>query len=330
MMKLSTLLAVDGTVDTHGSSPIAEQILKQWDYEQGSVRFFRSSANFVYRFHKEGKPCFLRFAASSERTRDTIEAEIDILQWVARRGITVTSPLPSRNGNFVETVATDLGTFHAVVFAGLEGTQLEIEDLDDSQFGEWGAALGKLHSVVQSYAGSALSARRTWRDHLELVRAYLPEEKSAVRSEFEQVASSLQMLPVTHDTCGLIHFDFELDNLYWQDQTIGIGDFDDCSHAWYSMDIAFALRDLFREGIDLNNRAFLAFIRGYHTQHGLHAELVSQLPLFLRMAKLLTYARLVRTMDIPPHAGDPAWLHSLRLKFENWLDNYEASLANHT
>jgi Ser/Thr protein kinase RdoA (MazF antagonist) len=330
MMKLSKMRTVDSTVDTHGGSPIAEQILTPWDHEQGSVRFFRSSANFVYRFRQGGKPCFLRFAATSERTRDTIEAEIDILQWVAKRGMTVTSPLPSRNGNFVETVATDLGIFHAVVFAGLEGAQLDIEDLDDSQFGEWGAALGKLHSAVQSYAGSALSARGTWRDRLELVRASLPEEKSAVRSEFEQVAFSLQALPVTHDTYGLVHFDFELDNLYWQDQTIGIGDFDDCSYAWYIMDIAFALRDLFREGIDLNHRSFLAFIRGYRTQHGLYAELVSQLPLFLRMAKLLTYARLVRTLDLPPHGGDPAWLQSLRLKFENWLDDYKASLENHS
>lgn len=326
MMKLSTMRAVDSTVDTHGSSPIAEQILKQWNHERGTVRFFRSSANFVYRFRQGGKPCFLRFADTSERMRDTIEAEIDILQWVARRGMTVTSPLPSRNGNFVETVATDLGTFHAVVFAGLEGSQLDIEDLDDSQFGKWGAVLGKLHSIVQGYTGSALSARSTWQDHLEFVRAYLPEEKSAVQSEFEQVVSSLQMLPVTPDTCGLIHFDFELDNLYWQNQTIGIGDFDDCSYAWYIMDIAFALRDLFREGIDLHKRSFLAFMRGYRTQHELDAELVSQLPLFLRMAKLLTYARLVRSMDLSPHEGDPAWLHSLCLKFENWLDDYKASL----
>jgi Ser/Thr protein kinase RdoA (MazF antagonist) len=311
MMKLRTLLTVDSTVDTHGSSPIAERILTPWDYDQGSVQFFRSSANFVYRFRQGGKPCFLRFAASSERTRAMIEAEIDILQWVARRGLTVTTPLPSRNGSFVETVVTDLGIFHAVVFAGLEGSQLNIEDLNDAQFGEWGAALGKLHVALQSYTGSALSVRGTWRDHLEFVRAALPEETSAVRSEFESVAFSLQALPVTHDSYGLIHFDFELDNLYWQGQTIGIGDFDECTSAWYIMDIAFALRDLFRDGVDLNNQSFLAFLSGYRTQHGLHDDLVSNLPLFLRMAKLLTYARLVRAMDLPPHGGKPAWLHTL-------------------
>lgn len=75
MMKLSTMRTVDSTVDTYGSSPIAEQILTSWDHEQGSLRFFRSSANFVYSFRQGGKQCFLRFAATSERTRDTIEAD---------------------------------------------------------------------------------------------------------------------------------------------------------------------------------------------------------------------------------------------------------------
>lgn len=330
MMKLSTMSTVDRTVDTHGESPIAAQILQQWEHDHGSVKFFRSSANFVYLFHKGGKPFFLRFADSSERTRETIKAEIDILQWVTVSGMTVTLPIESSNGNFVETVVTDLGTFHAVVFSKLEGTQLEIEDLDDGHFWEWGAALGKLHSTLENYAHADVSARSTWRDHLELVRAFLPEEKSAIRSEFEQIASSLEALPVTQDSYGLIHFDFELDNLYWQDQTIGIGDFDECSYAWYIMDVAFALRDLFRDRIDLNNRLFLAFVHGYRAHRALHDELVSQLPLFLRMARLLTYARLVRSMDLPPRADDPAWLQALRLKLENWLNDYKVSLENHS
>ncbi|HEY6541955.1 MAG TPA: phosphotransferase, partial [Ktedonobacteraceae bacterium] len=275
---------------------------------------------------KEGKPFFLRFAASSERTREAIEAEIDILKWVAARGISVTPPVESSNGHFVETVETDLGTFHGVVFGGLDGSQLEIEDLDDGQFWKWGAALGRLHSVLKEYTGAGVSARSTWRDHLELIRTYLSQEQSSVWSEFERIASSLQALPVPPEGYGLVHSDFELDNLYWQEQTIGIGDFDECSYAWYGMDIAFALRDLFRYRIDLNSRLFLAFVRGYQTEHSLDAELVSQMPLFLRMAKLLTYARLVRSMDLLPQTEDPAWLQALRVKLERWLDAYRASL----
>src|SRR5437773_11828415 len=111
MMKLSTLYQIDRLIEESGTNPVAEQILKHWAYEPSSLRFFRSSANFVYVFHNQGQRYFLRFAASSERTRATIEAEMNILHWVAQRGLTVTLPLLSRNGNFVETVITDLGSF---------------------------------------------------------------------------------------------------------------------------------------------------------------------------------------------------------------------------
>ncbi len=92
MMKLSAMLKVDCTVGANGWSPVAEQILKYWEHEQGSLRFFRSSANFVYVFRGDGRQRFLRFAESSERTRATIETEIDILHWVADRGMTVATP----------------------------------------------------------------------------------------------------------------------------------------------------------------------------------------------------------------------------------------------
>src|SRR6266700_3105663 len=75
---------------------------------------------------------------------------------------------------------------------------------------------------------------------------------------------------------------------------------------WYVADIAWALRDLFSDSIDLSTRSFRAFVRGYCQQYPLEDDLLAHLPLFVRMAKLLTYARLVRTMDLPAHLADPA------------------------
>jgi Ser/Thr protein kinase RdoA (MazF antagonist) len=329
-MRLSTLCTVDRTVDAQGGSPIAAQIAARWEHDEGSVRFFRSSANFVYRFQRAGRPFYLRFADSSERTRDMVDAEVDILQSVASRGMTVTTPIPSSQRHLVETVRTELGTFHAVVFGGMDGALLEIDDLDARQFMEWGAALGRLHSTLEGCAPAAAASRRTWRDHLESASAYLPEGISAVRTEYERIASSLEVLPARSDGYGLIHSDFELDNLYWQDGTVGIGDFDECFNAWHVMDVALALRDLFPDHVDLNNRSFLDFVRGYRTQRTLDDDLLAQLPLFLRTARLLGHARLVRCMDLPPHAGDPDWLQALRSKLENRLTDYRASLENHS
>lgn len=326
MMKLSTMLKVDNTVDTRGRSRIAERMLEHWEHDQGSAHFFRSSTNFVYIFRKGGERYFLRFADSAERTGAAIEAEMALLYWVASKGMIVTTPITSKNGRSVEKVETDLGTFHAVVFAGLQGSQVALEELSSAQFEVWGATLGKLHALMHVYSDARLAARGTWRDHLTMACLYLPNDEPVVQAELEHIASRLSALPVTETNYGLIHGDFELDNLFWQDDTIAVLDFDDCSYYWYAADVAFALRDLFEAGVDLSNASFRAFIRGYSEHYSLDEELISHVPTFMRLAKLISYAKLVRAMDLAKDQDYPEAFTSLQLKLENWIHNYKASL----
>ncbi len=328
MMKLSTMLKVDSTVDAQGRSRIAERLLEHWEHDPGSARFFRSSTNFVYIFHKGGEPCFLRFAERAEREGAAIEAEIALLSFLDNQGMTVTTPIESKNGQCMETVETDLGTFHAVVFAQLPGREAAIEKLSTTQFEVWGAALGKLHALMHLCQDSRLSARGTWRDHLTLIRNFLPEEEMGVQAEFDHLTSWLSTLPMTETNYGLIHGDFELDNLRWQDETIAMFDFDDCSSYWYVADVAFALRDLFETGVDLSHPSFLAFVRGYCEHSSLDEELISQLPAWMRLANLIQYAKLVRAMDLEQDQDYPEWCASLRLKLENKMQNYKASLLS--
>jgi len=328
MMKLSTMLKVDNTVDKEGQSRIAERLLEQWEHDPGSARFFRASTNFVFVFRKGGERCFLRFAESAERTGVAIEVEMALLSFLASKGMTVTTPIASKNGRCMETVETDLGTFHAVVFAQLQGRELDIEELSTTQFEVWGATLGKLHAMMHLYQDPRLSSRPTWRDHLTLARNYLPKDEPGVQAEFDYLTSFLAALPVTATNYGLIHGDFELDNLRWQDETLAMFDFDDCSSYWYVADIAFALRDLFETGVDLSNPSFRAFIRGYSEHYSLDEELISHLPTWMRLANLIQYAKLVRAMDLPPDQDYPEWCTSLLLKLANKRQNYKASLLS--
>ena len=330
MMKLSTMLKVDSTVDTQGQSRIAEHILKQWEHDSGSAQFFRSSTNFLYIFHKGGERYFLRFADSVERTRVVIEAEMALLSFLASKGMAVTTPFASKNGRSVETVETDLGTFHAVVFAQLRGIQVDIKELSAAQFEVWGATLGKLHALMHQYQAPSLSARETWKDHMKMVRNYLPRDESNIKAECENLTSFLATLPVTEMNYGLIHGDFELDNLMWQNDTIAMFDFDDCSYYWYVADVAFALRDLFETGIDLSHTSFRAFIHGYSEHYHLDEALISHLPMWMRLVNLITYAKLVRAMDLANNQDYPEWCTSLLFKLENKMQNYKASLTHFT
>lgn len=328
MMRLSTMWKVDHTIGANGSSPVAERIMERWEHDRDSIRFFRSSANFVYVVRHDDTPYFLRFADSSERRREAIEAEVDLVTWLAGRGIAVSRPVWSRNGQLVETVVTDHGTFHAVVFAGLAGAHLDLSDLDAARWRAWGAALGRLHTTTKDYAEPSAVARRTWRDDLALAGDVLTADTPWVRDEIQRLGTALAALPVGRDTYGLIHGDCELDNLCWRDDVVEILDFDDCAHHWYVADIAFALRDLFAGNVDLHDRSFREFVRGYAMHHPLDECLLAQVPLFLRLAALLGHARLARALDLPADGTYPDWLVGLRRKLEGRLAAYRAALTN--
>jgi Ser/Thr protein kinase RdoA (MazF antagonist) len=330
MMRLSTMWRVDGTVRADRGSPVAERVLEPWAHDAGSVQFFRSSANFLYTFRSEGAPFFLRFADATERSREAIEAEVALLGWLAAAGIAVTLPVASRRGNPVETVETDRGAFHAVVFPAVCGEQREIDDLDGAGFRRWGAALGRLHAALREYpaAGPAAgpAARPSWRDLLETTREHVRDDEPAVRRELEEVAAALDALRATPETYGLIHFDFELDNLAWRDGEIAILDFDDCARLWFAADIAFALSDLFAEGADLADARVRAFLGGYAEHHPLDRDLRTRVPLFLRLGNLIRHARIARAMDLSVGPEHPDWLHGLSRKLQDQMAAYSASL----
>ncbi len=327
-MKLSTMLRVNSTVDAEWKSPIAERILQSWEHDQESARFFRASTNFVYVFSRAGERLFLRFADSNERSQAAIEEEMTLLDWLSSRGMAVTTPIASKNRRNVETVETDCGTFHAVALTGLHGSQPSIEELSQAQFELWGAALGKLHALFRQYQeqGVRLSSRTTWKNQLTMIQSYLPKGQREVQAEFDHLTSFLASLSMTETNYGLIHGDFELDNLFWQDDKIAMLDFDDCSYSWYVTDIALALRDLFETSVDLNNPSFRAFICGYSKHSSPDEELLAHLPMFMRLTKLIQYAKLVRATDLAPDQDYPEWCASLLLKLENVMQRYTTSL----
>jgi Ser/Thr protein kinase RdoA (MazF antagonist) len=331
MMRLSNLWNVARTLDSRGRpSPPVQQIVACWDNDQDSLQHVRASANFVWRFEAGGQRRFLRFADGSERSRETIEAEIDLLEWLAGRGAPTIRPIQSRAGRLVETIDTDIGTFHSVVFAEVPGRHLDSAELVPCQFERWGAALGSLHALVTEYHGPTRSNRPSWRDHLVRASTLIPNEQSEIRRELNLLAEALAKLPIDPEGFGLVHGDFELDNLCWPDDSegpIGILDFDDCSQHWFAADISFALRDLFDRGADLTHPSIEAFVRGYRGNFPLDGELHAALPLFSRLSRLLVYATLVRSLDLPEQSDQPEWLRKLRTKFEAKLFAYAASLT---
>lgn len=322
MMKLSTMKKVVDTVDEEWRSKFAERILDLWGYDNGFAYYYRGSANFIFVFRREGKRYFLRFNESSERDLKTIETELGILQYLHKNQVRVALPVVSKEGRLIETVESPLGIYYAVVFEALEGEHQEFEKLFTEQYVTWGSALGKLHKTFKGMPEDYRKGRHSWKDHLDTVRESLPEKEEAALAELEQIRVWAECLNETPENFGLIHYDFELDNLMIGNSQVSILDFDDCASYWYVADIAYALRDLFEDRIDLENPLFQAFLTGYSSETEVDTELLEQLPMFMRMHNLVTFAKLIRSVDVPESPEHPEWLSGLRSKLVDKINTY--------
>jgi Ser/Thr protein kinase RdoA (MazF antagonist) len=301
--------------DVH--SPIADLIAARWVERDAVVEHWRSSANFVFSVRvPAGSRYYLRFNHSSERTVEGLHSEAEFLQHVSSQGIRVALSVKSRSGRFIETVATDLGDFHAMMFEAIPGECKKLDEMDQEGMRRWGQALGSLHQAAQGFRSTG---RPTWQEHTEMVRRFFSTTNTAALSELRCIEAQLGAIGDESGGFGLIHFDFELDNIIWQESMPCIIDFDDCAYYWYEADIAFALRDLYDDrasNVDLTDDRLVAFIAGYRTQRELTTAALENLPLFVRLHNLIMCAKLYRALGDGPLRPEPDWTSALRKKLK--------------
>lgn len=314
MMTLNLMQSVVATVSEQWESPLADTLLDRWEHDPGHAKFWRASANFVFFFKKAGHDCVLRFNHASERSAETIQSEIDYVNALAAEGLRVARPVRSMAGNYVESIATDQGVFHTVVFEALPGKQLELEEMTPDQLVRWGKMLGEFHNAAANYNPAG---RPTWHNQLKWITELLPAEESAAHQAATRLANELSNLASTEQNFGLIHGDFELDNLIWEGATPGIIDFDDCACNWLVADFAFALGDLFGDSaasVDLQNESFLHFVEGYRLARPIAQAELERIPLFVHLDNLLAFAKLCRSLTPVNPAGELPWMAGLRDK----------------
>lgn len=328
MMKLSTMKKVLKTVDSEWRSPLAEQILSRWGYDQGSVFYLRASANFIFIFKKDGRTYYLRFNESCEREHHAIEAEINIILYLGNNSLNVAQPVKSLNEKYLEVVETGIGTYYAVVFEALEGDQYEIEEITTEQNYLWGKSLGKLHKCLKNIPEQYYVYRSDWKDHLLKVKETLPSHETAAHRELERISKWADSLKVTKENFGLIHYDFELDNVVFNNYLIGMLDFDDCSSYWYVADIIYALRDV--GDFSMNSPIVIKFIEGYKTETTIDIDLLKESSGYERLHKLVSFAKLIRTVDIEESQENPEWLTNLRKKLCHKINEYRLSFEENS
>ncbi|MEW8955279.1 phosphotransferase enzyme family protein [Clostridium sp.] len=313
---------------------LALMLLENWDYdktESSYLKFFRISSNAIYIFKNNGENIFLRFTPSEEKSKDSIMAELEFLSYLRNNGYPAVDTLLSKSGKEIEVVDTPWGIYYAVAFKEVPGELLiRLSLTEDIMFG-YGKSLGKLHKLCSKYIPSQ-NKRNDWKDSIKWMEDILsnfPDETSA-RNELYILKNYFLSLPYTKENFGLIHYDFETDNVFYNEVTNTYHpiDFDDGLYHWYVMDVVQAIESIKDTIEEEHVDSFLEkFISGYSTEYDIPDDMINLFPIFRRYADLYSYVRVIHSLR-DKWNNEPKWMVTLRIRLNNFLSKAKNNFGN--
>jgi Ser/Thr protein kinase RdoA (MazF antagonist) len=321
---------LDKMVQGTKSNSIALELIHLWEHDIDSLKFWRASSNYVYRFEKDAVRYFLRLTNEEDRTREQIEAELDFMQFLNEQGYPAVHYIPSKSGARLESRDTEIGTVHAVVFSQAVGMTVELTAMSEQQLVQWGCSLATLHKLSESYSQPVeASPRMSHLDVLLFISSVLREHpnETAAASELERMNQWLSSLPISVEDYGLIHYDFELDNVFWDERLkrFSVIDFDDAMYHWYVMDIVSTVRDLNVGEEEELTQSLELFLQGYRSVKPISDSLLQQYTRFQRFNDLYGFARVLRSLENSRLEQDPPWLIKLHAKLTLFCDRARES-----
>ena len=277
---------------------------------------FRISANAVYPYDCDGKLCFLRMNPSMEKSSPLIREELRFIQLLRQKGYPALKPIRNLDGEYFRNMPSPWGIWCICAFEGVPGVPLEQVEMTEEIITRYGEALGQLHHLSMQLM--LPPDRPNFLELMKWIRDILEDAPYPLYRECLEIRDALKEMPCHPYALGMIHGDFEMDNVFWDGEKCHVIDFDDCFVHFYSLDLLIALRELPEEGKE-------AFLRGYRAACPESRATEEDFPLMRRFRDLFQYARIMYALSEKPDPM-PDWMHALVERLEGMMADLERDI----
>ncbi len=294
------------------------------------LRYFRISSNAIYPFRSkmDGKICFLRLSPAEEKKLDDVKSEMCLMEWLIDKGFPAMRPVSMKDGKLFGQINTEWGIYNVSCFEKVSGNSLEDIKGTLQIVKGYGKTLGELHALMKEYP--CFEERRNHKMLLceieERIQKYGAPE--ILRKEFEDVCEELKRLPLSTSDYGVIHYDFEPDNVFYDDkeESFSVIDFDDAICCWYALDVVRALDALDEIIEDVSmDEAKASFLEGYCSATTFTEEQQQSMVLMRRLVRLQEYTTLLHVVSEVVE-DMPDWMSNLSLKLKCKIRRLEEAM----
>ena len=307
-------------------------LLGNWNYNKKSLKmlsYFRISVNAIYPYTYNREIFFLRFLPWNNKNETEIDAEINFLHYLRKNELYVLEPVLSKFNKFLMKKDTPWGEYIVCSFKRVAGVQIsELEYNDEIIYG-MGKTLGRLHKHSSKYTGCKKESCFDILDNAEIyAKKKLSDDKLVVLKEIDRIKNIFKDLPQNNSNFGLVHYDFEPDNVFYDEGTkkCSIIDFGSSINHWYTMDIEQTINSIKEEFSEIDIiKIRTNFFNGYKTEYNMQEAELELFSIFRSFDDLRCYINLKEVVE-ETWDNEPKWMVDLRKKINNKILKIEKNM----
>jgi len=277
---------------------LIEVIRRDWGIAVANGRLLWRGLNDTYLFTGPRRTVVARLYRAGWRTREQVLDEHRLLRYLAREGLAVSQPKLRPNGSTVASVRAPEGIRILSLFAYAAGEP----PLPSPETGrQMGQSLARLHRALASQTARGRPYFRRLTDVAQSFRrtltdcAWTPEERQRINRVLDELVSRLASTPLTG---GVIHGDFQPQNVHQDSDRLIVLDFDWVSEGPWIWDVASFVEAVITEcGADWP--AIVGpFVDAYYTEWPRPSQEWHLLPTVRRLRQLWLWALYIRYPEV--------------------------------
>lgn len=276
------------------STALREAVVSEYALADPSdCQFFRMGLNDTYILKTNGTSYVLRVYRRGWRSLPEIQYELEVLLFLQKAGIRVSTPIPRTDGSFIGTIHAPEGERYRVLFTYASGREATYESKDAEAAYAYGKLAAQIHTATETFQSLhqrvALDLEHlidTPLRSIQPVLAHRPEDWKCVQTVTETLRQRVIQLPLSSLEQGFCHGDLHWGNARFQDKTntVTLFDFDCCGVGWRAYDLA-----VFRWGARVRKKEqeqWPVFLRGYREVLNIHERDIQAIPYFVALRHL--------------------------------------------
>ncbi|WP_312555443.1 phosphotransferase [Empedobacter brevis] len=270
---------------TLSQTELGEFINEKYQLENHfDCKLFRTGVNHTYFLSNVNTKYVVRVYCHNWRTKAEIQEELDLLNSLKKHNLSVSTPIPDKNGNLIQEIVAPEGLRYVVLFTFAEGEKMRF--MTNETCFAIGSMMAKIHNVT---AAKKIN-RINYNSDVLLYKAYEKlnlffsedlDEMIYLKQISSKIAKRFEKIHLSEDQKGIVHLDIWYDNLSVnKENEITIFDFDNCGNGSLILDIGYFCKQLFFIETDKNEyeTKVESFINGYKKERNLSEKELDLIP----------------------------------------------------